>query len=178
MFKFLLKILQQFNDTHTSPDDKSHEIVGRSNDIHTSPKHASPSVSQSSGLLCETHHPQTSLSPSSLPTSIFESPPSSEISLIKSPEEGIEQGGLSSKISPYDQSSLDIGRHFNHAIILIMGVSGHGKSKMINNLVGTDILSVAKSSDGSITEVCIVTLMYLTTSSSLQGRAKGFIEIT
>jgi predicted GTPase len=58
-------------------------------------------------------------------------------------------------------SSLIPGRHLDHAVVLILGVSGHGKSKTINTLVGRDILSVAKSSDGSITEVCVATSLSL-----------------
>jgi predicted GTPase len=57
------------------------------------------------------------------------------------------------QISKYVQSSLTIGRHLNRAIVLTLGVSGHGKSKTINTLVGKEILLVAKGSEGSTTEV-------------------------
>jgi ribosome biogenesis GTPase A len=60
------------------------------------------------------------------------------------------------QISNYVRSSLTIGRHLNRAVILTLGVSGHGKSKTINTLVGREILLVAKRSDGSTTEVCIL----------------------
>jgi hypothetical protein len=61
-------------------------------------------------------------------------------------------------IKPYAFSSLVNGRHLNRAVGLVLGVSGHGKSKTINSLVNRDIFSVANTSDGSITEVCIAIL--------------------
>ena len=57
------------------------------------------------------------------------------------------------QISNYVHSSLTIGRHLNRAVVLTLGVSGHGKSKTINTLVGREILLVAKRSSGSTTEV-------------------------
>ena len=61
-------------------------------------------------------------------------------------------------IKHYAYSSLVNGRHLDRAVVLVLGVSGHGKSKTINSLVNRDIFSVARPSDGSITEVCIASL--------------------
>jgi len=57
------------------------------------------------------------------------------------------------QILPYVHSSLTIGRHLDHAVIVALGKSGHGKSKTINTLTGRHLLSVAKPSDGSQTKV-------------------------
>lgn len=62
-------------------------------------------------------------------------------------------------IKHYVRSGLVTGRHLNRAIVLVLGVSGHGKSKTINSLVGREIFAVAKTSDGSITEVCIAMVL-------------------
>jgi predicted GTPase len=105
----------------------------------------------------DTIQPRTP-SPISLPSSVDEF-----VSLVKRPKERDElEGRQYEQILPYVRSSLVVGRHLNRAVILILGVSGHGKSKTINTLVGRDILSVAKSSDGSITEVYITISLSLT----------------
>ena len=112
---------------------------------------------------CDTSQPQTFLSPPlpppiSLPSSIDEF-----VSLAKRREERDEQARRRyEQVLPYVCSSLVKGRHLNRVVILVLGVSGHGKSKTINTLVGREIFSVAKSSDGSITEVCIVMQFSLT----------------
>ena len=57
------------------------------------------------------------------------------------------------QIRPYVHFSLTCGRHLDHAVIVALGKSGHGKSKTINTLIGRGLLSFAKPSDGSTTKV-------------------------
>jgi len=57
------------------------------------------------------------------------------------------------EILPYVHSSLTIGRHLDHAVIVALGKSGHGKSKTINTLIGRNLLSFANRNDGSTTKV-------------------------
>jgi hypothetical protein len=106
---------------------------------------------------CDTSQPQTLLPPPLPPSISLPSNIDEFVSLAKRREERDEQAGRQyDQVLPYVRSSLVNGRHLNRVVILVLGVSGHGKSKTINTLVGRDIFSVAKSSDGSITEVCIV----------------------
>ncbi|KAJ7700604.1 hypothetical protein B0H16DRAFT_1748975 [Mycena metata] len=46
------------------------------------------------------------------------------------------------------------GRHYDQAVILLVGYSGHGKSKTINRLIGHDLLEVGRTNDklGSTTK--------------------------
>ena len=60
---------------------------------------------------------------------------------------------LQKKISDYVCSSLTIGRHLDRAVILTLGVSGQGKSKTMNTLVGKYIFPVHEGNQGSITKV-------------------------
>ena len=57
---------------------------------------------------------------------------------------------------PYVHSSLAVGRHFDKAVILIMGTTGHGKSKTINRLVGHNLLEVGNNTSGSTTKVFLL----------------------
>jgi hypothetical protein len=52
----------------------------------------------------------------------------------------------------YAHATLD-GRHDRQVVILIVGKSGHGKSKTINRLLGHNLLEVGKITLGSTTEV-------------------------
>jgi hypothetical protein len=58
------------------------------------------------------------------------------------------------KLFPCIHSSLIMGRHLDHAVVLILGATGHGKSHTVNRLVGKPLLTVAEASAGSTTEVC------------------------
>ncbi|KAJ7260752.1 hypothetical protein C8J57DRAFT_1233000 [Mycena rebaudengoi] len=54
----------------------------------------------------------------------------------------------------YQDWARQTGRHYNQAIILLVGHSGHGKSKTINRLVGHNLLEVGQVNKlGSTTKV-------------------------
>ncbi|KAJ7654759.1 hypothetical protein B0H17DRAFT_1266588 [Mycena rosella] len=53
----------------------------------------------------------------------------------------------------YEAEAFSAGRHAQQAVILLVGHSGHGKSKTINRLIGQDLLPVGKSTLGSTTKV-------------------------
>ncbi|KAJ7121586.1 hypothetical protein C8R44DRAFT_167341 [Mycena epipterygia] len=53
----------------------------------------------------------------------------------------------------YQAQALAVGRHADQAIVLLVGHSGHGKSKTINRLLGQDLLPIGKSTLGSTTKV-------------------------
>ncbi|KAJ7267855.1 hypothetical protein C8J57DRAFT_1613974 [Mycena rebaudengoi] len=62
-----------------------------------------------------------------------------------------EQAGL---LQLYQDWARQTGRHYDQAIILLIGHSGHGKSKTINRLVGHDLLEVGQVHKlGSTTKV-------------------------
>ncbi|KAJ7457138.1 hypothetical protein B0H11DRAFT_2243673 [Mycena galericulata] len=53
----------------------------------------------------------------------------------------------------YQAGGAATGRHATRAVILLIGLTGHGKSKTINRLVGQDLLPMGKSTLGSTTKV-------------------------
>ncbi|KAF8191883.1 hypothetical protein K438DRAFT_2136538 [Mycena galopus ATCC 62051] len=53
----------------------------------------------------------------------------------------------------YEAEALGIRRPVGQAVILLVGHSGHGKSKTINRLLGQDLLHIGKSTLGSTTKV-------------------------
>jgi hypothetical protein len=57
---------------------------------------------------------------------------------------------------PYVHSSLTVGRHVDKAVIVIVGTTGHGKSKTINRLVGHNLLEVGSPTAGSTTKVFLL----------------------
>ncbi|KAJ7348406.1 hypothetical protein DFH08DRAFT_1079885 [Mycena albidolilacea] len=52
-----------------------------------------------------------------------------------------EQAGL---LQLYQNWARETGRHYDQAIILLVGHSGHGKSKTINRLIGHNLLQVGR----------------------------------
>ncbi|KAJ6561733.1 hypothetical protein B0H19DRAFT_1287009 [Mycena capillaripes] len=52
-----------------------------------------------------------------------------------------EQAGL---LQLYQNCARETGRYYDQAIILLVGHSGHGKSKTINRLIGHDLLQVGR----------------------------------
>jgi hypothetical protein len=53
----------------------------------------------------------------------------------------------------YLESARVTRRHPNEVVILLVGHSGHGKSKTINRLIGQELLEVGRSNSGSTTKV-------------------------
>ncbi|KAJ7729763.1 hypothetical protein B0H16DRAFT_1893779 [Mycena metata] len=53
----------------------------------------------------------------------------------------------------YDRGGAATGRHATKAVVLLLGLTGHGKSKTINRLVGQDLLPMGRSTLGSTTKV-------------------------
>ncbi|KAF7343720.1 MAC/Perforin domain-containing protein [Mycena sanguinolenta] len=53
----------------------------------------------------------------------------------------------------YEFGGAATGRHSRRAVILLLGLTGHGKSKTINRLVGQDLFPMGKSTLGSTTKV-------------------------
>jgi len=56
-------------------------------------------------------------------------------------------------VRPYVNFSANIGRHPNRFVVLLLGETGHGKTKTINQLVGKNHLKVAQRCAGSTTKV-------------------------
>ncbi|KAJ7784012.1 hypothetical protein B0H14DRAFT_315318 [Mycena olivaceomarginata] len=50
-------------------------------------------------------------------------------------------------------SAIETRRHAEQAVILLVGHTGHGKSKTINRLIGQDLLPVGRTTLGSTTKV-------------------------
>ncbi|KAK6996887.1 hypothetical protein R3P38DRAFT_2564931 [Favolaschia claudopus] len=55
--------------------------------------------------------------------------------------------------SQYDAATTETGRHAGQVVLLLVGHSGHGKSTMVNRLLGTDLLDVAEDGPGPTTKV-------------------------
>jgi putative ribosome biogenesis GTPase RsgA len=53
----------------------------------------------------------------------------------------------------YGAGADDTRRNAEQAVMVLVGHSGHGKSKTINRLIGQDILTVGQSTGGSTTKV-------------------------
>ncbi|KAJ7115296.1 hypothetical protein C8R44DRAFT_794396 [Mycena epipterygia] len=64
-----------------------------------------------------------------------------------------DPASLSRAEAAYKQEALGIGRHAEQAVVLLVGHSGHGKSKTINRLLGHELMYVGKSTLGSTTKV-------------------------
>jgi predicted GTPase len=65
----------------------------------------------------------------------------------------------------YQDWARQTGRHYDQAIILLIGHSGHGKSKTINRLVGHDLLEVGQVHKlGSTTKVRQTSILRLACS--------------
>ncbi|KAF7372446.1 Protein hedgehog [Mycena venus] len=63
-----------------------------------------------------------------------------------------EDGQSNDAIRQYAEAARATGRHPTEAVILLVGQSGHGKSKTINRLLGQNILEVGKLANGSTTK--------------------------
>ena len=61
------------------------------------------------------------------------------------------------EVKPCIKVAIAAQRHPNKAFILLVGNTGHGKSKTINRLVGRNLLAVGRSNLGSTTKVGIDT---------------------
>jgi hypothetical protein len=55
----------------------------------------------------------------------------------------------------YTQAAAITKRDPHQAVILLVGQSGHGKSKTINRLIGQGLLRMGQSTLGSTTKVCV-----------------------
>ncbi|KAJ7328888.1 hypothetical protein DFH08DRAFT_940517 [Mycena albidolilacea] len=66
---------------------------------------------------------------------------------------GITPAPMDNLTQRYIDSACATGRHPDQVIILLVGQSGHGKSKTINRLVGQNLLEVGQNSLGSTTKV-------------------------
>jgi hypothetical protein len=64
-----------------------------------------------------------------------------------------------SKLLARLHSSRTLRRHADRGIILMMGQTGHGKSKTVNRLVGQDIFKVREGSGGSTTKAGVVYIL-------------------
>lgn len=53
----------------------------------------------------------------------------------------------------YAEMAHGTGRHPSQAVVLLLGRSGHGKSKTINRLIGQNLLKFGQSASGSTTKV-------------------------
>jgi hypothetical protein len=89
------------------------------------------------------------------PRSTLNSDPSSS-TLLGSAELYSEPSPLPNDVEAYIESGIAARRHHDMVVVLIVGNSGHGKSKMINRLVGRNLLDVGRSTLGSTTKVEIV----------------------
>jgi len=56
-------------------------------------------------------------------------------------------------VRPYVESSRSIGRHPDRFILLLLGETGHGKTKTVNRLIDNDLLEVARPCAGTTTKV-------------------------
>jgi predicted GTPase len=56
----------------------------------------------------------------------------------------------------YTQAAVVTKRDPHQAVILLVGQSGHGKSKTINRLIGQGLLRMGQSTLGSTTKVCVI----------------------
>lgn len=55
----------------------------------------------------------------------------------------------------YTESAHATERHADQVVVLLVGNSGHGKSKTINRLIGQSLLKVGRSTAGSTTKVLL-----------------------
>lgn len=53
----------------------------------------------------------------------------------------------------YAEMAHGTGRHPGQAVVLLVGCSGHGKSKTINRLIGQSLLQFGQSASGSTSKV-------------------------
>jgi ribosome biogenesis GTPase A len=56
------------------------------------------------------------------------------------------------------EATQEMGRHPDQVVVLLVGHSGHGKSKTINRLIGQNLLEVGRVNSGSMTKVQCRTL--------------------
>ncbi|KAJ6470879.1 hypothetical protein C8R45DRAFT_1078353 [Mycena sanguinolenta] len=55
-----------------------------------------------------------------------------------------EDDGQAKLLRLYKDSARETGRHYDQAVVLLVGHSGHGKSKTINRLIGHSLLEVGR----------------------------------
>jgi len=75
---------------------------------------------------------------------------------------------------PYVDSSPAVGRHLDKAVLLIVGMTGHGKSKTINRLVAYNLLEVGNTISESTTKVLPGNLIAMMTLIPCTGRTEGY----
>jgi hypothetical protein len=81
------------------------------------------------------------------------SEPMHSISPSASPGTLDEDGRTDDAIERYSNAARATGRHPIEAVVLLVGQSGHGKSKTINRLLGQNFLKVGNIMSGSTTKV-------------------------
>ncbi|KAJ7121587.1 hypothetical protein C8R44DRAFT_736379 [Mycena epipterygia] len=82
----------------------------------------------------------------------MESPCSSTLTLAEDGPTGDRAAPMDHPHRRYTDAARATGRHPDQAVILLLGHSGHGKSKTINRLLGQNLLTVGRTTLGSTTK--------------------------